>query len=87
MQLSPLRMSTSQACREWGKTEPLLCHGVILKDRDQAIADFGKAATLLHTLIHKSVPLTKVQVEFIKTELHTLEAALKIHYPNKPGQG
>jgi len=55
--------------------------GVIMKNADQAIADFGKAATVLHTLIHTSVPLTNVQREFIKTKLHTLETALKLHYP------
>jgi len=52
-----------------------------MKNADQAIADFGKAATVIHTLIHTSVPLTNVQREFIKTKLHTLETALKIHYP------
>ena len=57
------------------------------KKPDQAVADFGKAATVLHTLIHKSVPLTNVQREFIKTQWHTLEVALKIHYPKRPGQG
>jgi hypothetical protein len=58
-----------------------------MNDTAQAIADFGKAVTVLHTLIHKSVPLTNVQREFIKTELHTLEVALRIHYPKRPGQG
>jgi hypothetical protein len=69
-----------------GKNGLRFCNGVILKDTYQAIADFGKAATLLHTLIHKSARLTKVQVEFIKTEMHTLETALRVHYPKKPGQ-
>ena len=57
-----------------------------MKDTDQAVVDFGKAATVLHTLIHKSVPLTNVQREFIETELHTLEVALKTHYPKRLGQ-
>ena len=48
---------------------------------DRAIADFGKAATVIHTLIHESVPLTNIQLEFLTTELHTLEIALKTHYP------
>ena len=48
-----------------------------MKDTNQALADFGKAVTVLHTFIHKSVPLTNVQREFIKTELHPLEAGLK----------
>jgi hypothetical protein len=58
-----------------------------MKDTNQALADFGKAVTVLHTFIHKSVPLTKVQREFIKTELYTLEVALRIHSPKRPGQG
>ncbi len=48
---------------------------------DRAIADFGKAATVIHTLIHESVPLTAIQLEFLTTELQTLEIALKTHYP------
>ena len=48
---------------------------------DRAIADFGKAATVLHTLIHESVPFTPIQLQFLTTELQTLELALKTHYP------
>jgi hypothetical protein len=48
-----------------------------MKDTNQAIADFGKAVTVLHTLIHKSVPLTNVQRALIKTGLHALEGALR----------
>jgi len=48
---------------------------------DRAIADFGKAATVVHKLIHDSVPLTNVQLQFLTTELQTLEIALKTHYP------
>jgi len=52
---------------------------------DQTVADFGIAATALHTLLHKSVVLTNVQLQFITTELYTLEVALKAHYPKWPG--
>ena len=51
------------------------------KHADQVIADFGKAATVLHTLIHTSVPLTNVQREFIKIQVQTLAVALKITLP------
>ena len=50
---------------------------------DRAIADFGKAATVLHKLIHESAPLTNVQLEFLTTELQTLEIALKTHYSKR----
>jgi len=50
---------------------------------DRAVADFGKAATILHRLIHESVPLTNIQLEFVTTKLHTLEIALKTHYPKR----
>ena len=49
---------------------------------DRALADFGKAATVIHKLIHESAPLTAIQLEFLTTELQTLEIALKTHYPN-----
>jgi hypothetical protein len=42
----------------------------------QTIADFGKAATALHKLLHEAPPLTKLQLAFISTELHTLQVAL-----------
>ena len=51
---------------------------------DQAVAHFGKAATVLHKLLHQSVPLTNVQREFIKTELHTLEVALRSYNSKNP---
>jgi hypothetical protein len=54
---------------------------------DQTVADFGKAATLLHKLLHQSVPLTNVQREFIKTELQTLEVALRSYNSKHPPQG
>jgi hypothetical protein len=36
----------------------LVWKGAIAVTTDRAIADFGKAATVLHKLIHESVPLT-----------------------------
>ena len=54
---------------------------------DQAVADFGKAATVLHKLLHQSLPLTNVQREFIKTELQTLEVALRSYNAKNPPQG
>ena len=59
----------------------LVWKAAIAMTTDRAIADFGKAATVLHKLIHESAPLTKVQLEFLTTELQTLEIALKTHYP------
>jgi hypothetical protein len=54
---------------------------------DQAVAHFGKAATILHKLLHRSVPLTDVQREFIKTELQTLQVALRSYNSKNPPQG
>jgi hypothetical protein len=51
---------------------------------DRVVADFGKAATALHKLLHESVPLTHVQRDFIKTELFTLETALKSYNSKHP---
>jgi hypothetical protein len=51
---------------------------------DRVVADFGKAATALHKLLHQSVPLTHVQLDFIKTELYTLETALKSYNSHNP---
>jgi hypothetical protein len=79
-------MRTSQACR-YRVGISVALDKASYETTAQAVADFGKAVTVLHTLIHKSVPLTNVQREFIKTELHTLEVAMKIHYPKRPGQG
>ena len=59
----------------------LVLEGAIAMTTDRAIADFGKAATVVHKLIHDSVPLTNVQLQFLTTELQTLEIALKTHYP------
>ena len=53
----------------------------------QAVANFGKAATVLHRLLHQSVPLTDVQREFIKTELQTLQVALSSYNSKNPPQG
>jgi hypothetical protein len=52
---------------------------------DQAVADFGKAATAIHTLLHESVGFTNLQLQLITTELYSLEVALKAHYPKWPG--
>lgn len=54
---------------------------------DQVVSDFGKAATVLHKLLHQSAPLTNVQREFIKTELQTLEVALRSYNSKNPPQG
>ncbi len=51
---------------------------------DRVVADFGKAATVLHKLLHESIPLTHVQRDFIKTELYTLETALKSYNSKNP---
>jgi hypothetical protein len=51
---------------------------------DRVVADFGKAATVLHKLLHESIPLTHVQRDFIKTELFTLETALKSYNSKNP---
>ena len=51
------------------------------KHADQIITDFGKAATVLHRLIHTSVALTNVQREFLKIQVHALAVALKITFP------
>ncbi len=51
---------------------------------DRVVADFGKAATALHKLLHESIPLTHVQRDFIKTELYTLETALKSYDSKNP---
>jgi len=48
------------------------------------VADFGKAATALHKLLHESTPLTHVQRDFIKTELYTLDTALKSYNSKNP---
>jgi chemotaxis protein CheY-P-specific phosphatase CheC len=52
-----------------------------MKDTHEAIADFGKVATALHTLIHKSVDLTEIQVIFIARQLDSLGIVLRLHYP------
>ena len=57
--------------------------GAIAVTTDRAIADFGKAATVLHKLIHESAPLTNIQLQFLTTELQTLEIALKTHYSKR----
>jgi hypothetical protein len=61
--------------------------GVIMKDAHEAVADFGKAATTVHTLIHKSVVLTDVEVTFIARQLDSLGIVLRMHYPKKAGWG
>ena len=51
---------------------------------DRVVADFGKAATVVHKILHESVPLTHVQRDFIKTELYTLETTLKSYNAKNP---
>jgi chemotaxis protein CheY-P-specific phosphatase CheC len=53
-------------------------------ERDQVVANFGTACTALHTLLHKSVALTTLQIQFITTELYTLEVALKSYNSKNP---
>ena len=74
-------MRTFQASWYRVKVCVLVWKGAIAMTTDRAIAEFGKAATVLHKLIHESVPLTNIQLQFLTTELQTLEIALKTHYP------
>jgi hypothetical protein len=50
----------------------------------RVVADFGKAATALHKVLHQSIPLTHVQRDFIKTELLTLQTALNSYNSKNP---
>jgi hypothetical protein len=52
----------------------------------QTVADFGKASTALHKLLHEAAPLTKLQLDFIRTELYTLEVALDTYNSKHPPQ-
>jgi hypothetical protein len=78
---APYVMRTFQASWYRVKVCVLVWKGAISMTIDRAIADFGKAATVLHRLIHESAPLTNIQLQFLTTELQTLEIALKTHYP------
>jgi hypothetical protein len=52
----------------------------------QTVADFGKASTALHKLLHEAAPLTKLQLDFIHTELYTLQVALDSYTSKNPPQ-